>query len=135
VTSGWRRPGRFLFVGVTNFFFVLPFVDYFCCSIWHYEHWYLVFEARRFWTFLAAAAILGIILDVVHPKSARIVNIGLWSLFVLKITGMFLLLWGRFLEDSWMTFFIVPLCAAVIWADLALYRVESAATSGKYLGE
>src|ERR1700729_3686750 len=85
-----RRPGRFLFVCASNcLFFVYPFVDYFCCSVWHYTRWYTIFDARRFWTFLAALAALGAVLDIVHPRGARVVNVGLWCLFALKTTGFF----------------------------------------------
>jgi hypothetical protein len=125
--SFMRRLGRFLFVGATNFlFFISPFVDYFCCSIWHYTRWYVIFDARRLWTLLAVFAVLGIVLDVVHPRSARIVNLGLWILFAVKITGAFFSFWGRFAEDSWMAIFIVPLALAIAWVDLVLYRPKLA---------
>jgi|SRR5580700_526089 hypothetical protein len=117
-----RRSGRFVFVGATNLFFVLPFVDYFCCSIWHYTRWYTIFDARRFWTFLAVFATLGLVLDIVQPRSARVVNVALWILFALKITGAFFSLWGSFAEDSWMAIFIVPLALSIAWVDFVLYR-------------
>jgi hypothetical protein len=124
-----QRSGRSVFVGATNLlFFVYPFVDYFCCSIWHYNHWYVIFDARRFWTFLAAFAILGVVLDIVHP-SARIVNVTLWILFALKTTGAFFSLWGSFAEDAWMAIFIVPLSLSVAWADFVLYRPKLAVAS------
>jgi len=125
-----RRYGRFVFVGATNFlFFVSPFVDYFCCSIWHYSRWYMIFNARRFWTFLAVFAILGLVLDIVHPKSARAVNVALWILFALKILGAFFSLWGSFAEDAWMAVFIVPLALLIAWVDFVLYRPILAVSS------
>jgi hypothetical protein len=118
-----RRLVRFLFVGATNYVaFVMPFVDYFCCSIWRYARWYTIFDARRFLAFLAVFAVLGIALDVVHPRSAMVINASLWILFALRITGMFFSVWGKFDEDAWMAFVIVPLALVIARADVALYR-------------
>jgi len=130
-----RRSGRFVFVCATNFLvFVYPFIDYFCCSTWHYERWYIIFDTRRFWAFLAVLAMSGIVLDIVHPRSARVVNVALWALYSLKITATFFSLWGSFSEDAWMAIFIVPLALSIAWFDFVLYRpkleISSAAIGG-----
>jgi hypothetical protein len=128
--SMMRRAGRFVFVSSTNIVaFVYPFVDYFCCSIWHYTRWYIIFDARRFWTLLAVLGVLGLVLDVVHPESARVVNVALWILYALKITGACFSLWGSFAEDGWMALFIAPLSLSIAWIDFVLYRPRLAVSS------
>ena len=117
-----RRWIRLAWIACTNAFFVIPFIDYYFFSLWHYVHWYTIFEARKFWTLLAAAAVLGFALDAVNVRSARIVNIGLWCLFAVKIAAAAFSLWGRFTEDPWMAFFVVPFALLVAGIDLLLYR-------------
>ncbi|MGA8621703.1 MAG: hypothetical protein WB660_24670 [Candidatus Sulfotelmatobacter sp.] len=102
--------------------FVLPFIDYFCCSLLPYEHWYGVFRSRASWTFLAAFAILGFVLDALKVKGARAVNVGLWCLFAVKITAAFFGVWGGFTEDAWIALILVPFALFVATVDFSLYR-------------
>lgn len=120
--SNMLRWVRLLWVICTNFWFALVFIDYFFFSMWHYDHWYTIFQARQFWTLLGFLAVLGIFLDAFKVKFAREVNIGLWLLFAVYITLGYFSLWGGFTEDSWMAFIFVPFSVGIAITDFLLYR-------------
>jgi hypothetical protein len=116
----WRWI-RLIWIGATNAILVYPFAD--ACFSSHYEHWYIYLETHLFFGFEAATALLGFLFEAAGARIARVVNIGVWCAFALKIVGAASGVWGGFGEDGWLlASLIVPLAVFIVAIDVLMYR-------------